>query len=105
LFFAAEYGSIAWTIRYYGCTYGDLGAMRSLSLKLPEALDARLEATAKRSGQSKSELMRQALEAFLGGKRGVAAGSCLDLAGDLAGCLRGPGDLSFNKKRLRGYGR
>lgn len=79
--------------------------MRSLSFKLPEGLDSRLEATAKKAGKSKSEVLRQALEAFLKQPRRAPAGSCLDLAGDLAGCLKGPDDLSSNKKRLKGYGK
>lgn len=29
----------------------------------------------------------------------------MDLAGDLAGCLEGPGDLSYSKKYFDGYGR
>ena len=32
-------------------------------------------------------------------------GSCLDLAKDLAGCVNEDKDLSFNKKRMDGYGK
>jgi len=79
--------------------------MKSISLKLPRGLHARLEAVARKAGRSKSEVTRQAIEAFLEGQRGQAKGSCFDLAKDLAGCVEGPGDLSFNKRRLRGCGK
>ena len=78
--------------------------MRTISLKVPDDIDARLEARAKTIGKTKSALTREALTTFLetGGDSGV---SCLDLVRDLVGSARGPGDLASNKKRLRGYGR
>ena len=79
--------------------------MKSLSLKLPDALDAKLAAVARKRRASKSVIVREALEAYIahGGK--VIPGSALDLAKDLAGCLEGPGDLSYNKRHMRGFGR
>ena len=79
--------------------------MKNLSLKLPDVLDAKLAAAARRRGASKSAVVREALEAYVtrGGK--VVPGSALDLARDLAGCLEGPGDLSYNKRHMRGFGR
>lgn len=78
--------------------------MRTISLKLPDDLDAKLEARARDVGRTKSEITREALLQFLEGEpaRGV---SCLDLVRDLVGTARGPGDLASNKKYLRGYGR
>lgn len=32
-------------------------------------------------------------------------GSALELAGDLVGCIEGPGDLSTNPKYMEGFGR
>ena len=79
--------------------------MKTLSLKLPQALDAKLAVAARRRGESKSATARQAIEAFIeGGGRSTQA-SCLDLAGDLAGCVEGPRDLSFSRKHMRGYGK
>jgi hypothetical protein len=49
--------------------------------------------------------VRDALEQMLNGTRAAKPLSALDLAGDLAGCLQGPGDLSTNPKYLEGYGR
>ena len=50
-------------------------------------------------------MVREALEDRLGGETRDRAGSCLDLAGDLAGVLKGPADLSSNARHLKGYGR
>jgi hypothetical protein len=77
----------------------------TISLKLPTGLHARLKVAARNNGKTKSEIAREAIEAFLAGKMPPAAGSCLDLARDLAGTVEGPGDLSFARKHLRGYGK
>jgi Arc/MetJ-type ribon-helix-helix transcriptional regulator len=79
--------------------------MKTISLKLPESLDAKLSRVAKQRDQSKSEVVREALEQMLNGSRAAKPLSALDLAGDLAGCLEGPGDLSTNSKYMEGYGR
>jgi hypothetical protein len=79
--------------------------MTTLSLKLPVGLNARLEAAARKKGRTKSEVVREAIEAFLATGVPSRAGSCLDLARDLAGSVKGPGDLSYSKKHLRGYGK
>jgi metal-responsive CopG/Arc/MetJ family transcriptional regulator len=72
-----------------------------VSLKLPAALSVRLDRAAKKRGQTKSEVIRAALEQFLNGERPMSA---LELAGDLVGCAKGPGDLSTNPKYLEGFG-
>ena len=73
-------------------------------MKLPDAVDEKLESRARRLGKSKSEITRDALTRFL--DDAPASGvSCLDLVRDLVGVARGPGDLASNKKHLRGYGR
>jgi len=75
--------------------------MKMLSMKLPVALSVKLERAARERGQSKSEVVRAALEHFLNGERPMSA---LELAGDLAGCGEGPGDLSTNPKYMEGFG-
>jgi len=50
---------------------------------------------------SRSAAIRQALEAYAA-KGGVTFG---DTAGHLRATLHGPTDLSFNKQRMKGYGR
>ena len=63
--------------------------MPIMSLKVPAALDARVAAAARQRRLTKSAL---------------GEGCFLELAGDLVGCVEGPGDLSHNPKRMRGYG-
>ena len=79
--------------------------MRTITLKLPDGLAARVSATVRRRGVSTSALVREALEDRLGSEARDGKGSCLDLVGDLAGVLTGPADLSSNARHLKGYGR
>jgi hypothetical protein len=79
--------------------------MRTISLKLPDDIDAKLEARATSLGRTKSAIMREALSRFLEEEPASGVMSCLDLVRDLVGAVRGPGDLASNKKYLRGYGR
>ncbi len=78
--------------------------MKTLSLKLPQELDMRIGAIARQRGSSKSELVRNALVAYLAGEATPRSGSALELAGDLAGALEGPGNLSCHEEHMRGYG-
>ena len=84
--------------------------MTTLSLKVPKRLESRLTAEARRRGKTKSALVREAIDRFLSGdgNKDQSKGrvrSCMDLASDLAGCVSGPGDLSYNKRYMRGFGR
>jgi hypothetical protein len=90
--------------------------MKTVALELPDALDARLEAAAGERKIDKAQLVRVALETYLAGdpaatmgpeveaERKPVPGSCLERAGDLVGCLEGPGDLSTNPKYMEGFG-
>jgi hypothetical protein len=78
------------------------GAVKTLTLKVPENLAVWLDAEAKRLNQPKSALIRDVLAAHQekGGR------SALDLTADLCGCVAsGKGDVSHNKARLKGFGR
>jgi len=79
--------------------------MKSISVRLPEALSAHLETVARQRGETKSAVLCRILEAYLAGLADAAEGSCLELAEDLAGCVSGPKDLSTNPKHLEGFGR
>jgi predicted transcriptional regulator len=79
--------------------------MKTVSLKMPEALDAQLEKLARRTGRSKSLVVRMALAEFLPRHARPSKKSFLARALDLAGSVRGPADLSTNARRLEGYGR
>ncbi len=78
--------------------------MKTISLKLPDDVAARLDARAKAMGKSKSALTCEALAKYLDGQGGSEV-SCLDLVRDLVGRAKGSGDLASNKEHLRGYGR
>jgi Arc/MetJ-type ribon-helix-helix transcriptional regulator len=80
--------------------------VKTLSLTLPESLDVRLAALARRRGASKSEVVREALEALLenGSRRGKGP-SAMELASELCGCVKGTGDLSHNRKHMESFGR
>jgi hypothetical protein len=81
--------------------------MRTIWLKLPGGLHAKLDRAAKQRKQSKSEVVRAALEQFLNGKEPSESArpiSALELAGKWVGCAEGPGDLSTNPKYMEGFG-
>ena len=77
---------------------------KTITVKLPTPLAARLSARVEKQQSSQSALVREALERFLrdDDERGP---SFLELAKDLAGCVEGPEDLSSNKEHLEGYGK
>jgi len=79
--------------------------MRTISLKLPDGLHAKLDQVARSRKQTKSEIVRDALEQMLNGARAARPVSALELAGDLVGCCEGPGDLSTNPKYMEGFGK
>jgi predicted transcriptional regulator len=60
--------------------------MRRTTVKVPDELDAKLRHEARRRGLTVSELVRQALEAHLGGRRRVlhAAGAGRSGRGDVS---------------------
>ena len=79
--------------------------MKTLSVKVPEELDLKLTAVAARRRESKSALIRAALDQIVESRDKTTPNSCFDLAKDLIGSVDGPADLSYNKKHLKGYGR
>ncbi len=69
--------------------------MKTVTLKIPETLDAKIRRVLKRRKESFSELARRALS------REVEAGqNFADVAGPYRGMFAGPGDLSTRE----GYG-
>ena len=79
--------------------------MTTLSLKLPEAMAAKLAAVARTRNQSKSAVVRAILDECLAETESAAQGSCFEAAADLAGCVTGPRDLSTDERHARGYGK
>ena len=83
-----------------------MGAMRTMSLKLPGSLLARLEKESRLRRTSKSAVVRTALERELSGATPGVRRSCYDLSADLAGSITGlPKDLATNPKYLKDFGR
>ena len=76
----------------------------TISLKLPTMLAKRLDAEARKSGRSKSQVVREALEKSFDDTKKRPA-TFYDLAPHLAGCASGPRDLSTKKKHLSDFGR
>jgi hypothetical protein len=60
---------------------------------------------AKARKETKSDLIRVALEQFLNGQRQSRAITVGELAGDLLGSAEGPTDLATNPQYMEGYGR
>jgi predicted DNA-binding protein len=78
--------------------------MVTLTVKLPEALAAKLEALVRRRGQRRSEIVREAIERAIDEGPESSGQSVYDLAKDLIQPGSGPKDLSSNPKHMRGYG-
>ena len=78
--------------------------MKTISVKVPEDLDIKLNAVAEKRRESKSAIIRAALDHLVKSSETSTPNSCLDLAKDLIGCVDGPIDLSHNRKHLKGYG-
>ena len=85
-------------------SYSGTPTMKTLSLKLPDEIDARISAIAKRQRSNKSKVVRNALDAYLAQETTSLKGSVLELAGDLVGSLEGPADLSHHDEHMRGSG-
>lgn len=77
-----------------------------LTIRLPEPLQKQLEALARRTGRTESELAREALAEYC--EQQQASPSCYDVAkqaGFLGRVDGGPDDLSVNPAHFEGFGR
>ena len=79
--------------------------MKIMSIKIEDSLVQRLEQLASDRRESKSAIVREALHAYLGSQQGGATGSFHEAAAEYAGCVDGPGDLSYNPEHMEGFGR
>ena len=79
--------------------------MKTLTLRLDDALYAQVSSVAKRRKTTRSEVVREAIEANIERKKEFQKNSAFDLARDLVGSLSGPTDLSVNKAHLKEFGR
>jgi hypothetical protein len=78
--------------------------MNTLTLKVPELLNTRLNTYARKKGMSKSEIVRIALSEYFSKDDTQFEGSFLDLSRDLVGSVEAREDLSTNKDYFEGYG-
>jgi hypothetical protein len=77
-----------------------------ITIQLSQGLEARLRSRALAEGQTLSEIIRTALQNYLGNK--PSPRSAYEAAKELGliGCLRGlPKDLSTNPRYMRGFGK
>ena len=77
--------------------------MTTITCKVPEALNAKIVAQAKRRRVSKSAIVREALEKVVAGDKRKPV-RAIDLVRDLVGSVDGPSDLSTNPKYMEGFG-
>jgi predicted DNA-binding protein len=79
--------------------------MKTISVKLPPDLNAKLDALSKRLGKSKSILIRLALSELLRNPDMSDKLSAHELLRPYIGAVAGlPSDLSFVANNLKGYG-
>jgi len=78
--------------------------LNTLTLKIPEVIEEKLNSYSKRKGLSRSEIVRNALLDYFDKDNLDKQGSFYDLAKDLAGSIKEKDDLSVNKEYLGGYG-
>jgi hypothetical protein len=79
--------------------------MKTLTVRLPEALVAEIEAESRERRRSKSDVVRERLSI---GARAPSRGMLPDIIADVVGAVDGlPADLSARKKAYlkKGYGR
>jgi metal-responsive CopG/Arc/MetJ family transcriptional regulator len=81
------------------------GVMRTVTLKMPDALARKLEIAAKQEHVSRSALVRCAVEKYL--EEDLASSSqpsAYALVEAFAGSVEGPRDLSTHPGHMEGYG-
>ena len=75
--------------------------MKTISIKVPAALSARVSRLAAREATTRSAIIRAAIEAYSGGEER----SFGRLGARYVGAIkRSPSDLSTNRKYLKGFG-
>jgi hypothetical protein len=81
-------------------------ASQRITVRVSATLGARLRDRSRLKGQTPSDVVRVALESYLG--EGSSTGSAYELAeaAGLIGCLRrAPRDLSTNRQHFEGFGK
>lgn len=81
-------------------------ASNRITVRIPEKLTARLRSRSRAKGTTESDLVREALENYLG-RPGTerTAFELAEEAGIIGIAQNGPTDLSTNRRHLKGFGR
>lgn len=84
----------------------DTMVSQRITVRVPATLGTRLRHQSRVTGQTPSDLVRVALENYLG--EGISTGTAYELAeaAGLIGCVhRAPKDLSTNRRHFEGFGK
>ena len=77
-----------------------------ITVRVPKILGTRLRDRSRAKGQTPSELVRVALETYLGGTSGTRSAYELAEQSGLIGCAQdAPRDLSTNPRHFEGFGK
>ncbi|MGQ0504617.1 MAG: CopG family transcriptional regulator [Myxococcaceae bacterium] len=77
-----------------------MSRLKTLTVKVPKSLSARVARLAKSKGATQSEVIREALEAYTQSEHPSFTAS----AAEFCGAAEGPGDLSTNPRYMEGFG-
>jgi hypothetical protein len=81
-------------------------ASQRITVRVPATLGTRLRDRSRAKGQTPSDLVRVALENYLGAEGGTGSAYELAKAAGLIGSVRrGPRDLSTNRRHFEGFGK
>jgi predicted DNA-binding protein len=81
-------------------------ASERITIRVPKNLDDLLKNRSRSNGQTPSQLIRLALENYLGREPGEQSAYELARSAGLVGCLRRtPKDLSRARRHLKGFGK
>jgi len=81
-------------------------ASSRITVRVPQALTARLRNRSRAKGTTESELVREALENYLGHSGGErSAYDLAEEAGIIGSARNAPRDLSTNPRYLKGFGK
>jgi predicted DNA-binding protein len=83
----------------------DMSSSR-ITVRVPSALTARLRTHSRAKGTTESELVREALETYLGKtKETSSAYDLAEAAGIIGAARKAPRDLSTNPRHMKGFGK
>ena len=77
-----------------------------ITVRVPQALTARLRNRSRAKGTTESELVREALETYLGKtQKDHSAYDLAEAAGIIGAARNAPKDLSTNPRHMKGFGK